>query len=427
MAEEPAPQTRRRRRHSPQADDRVQNPAMKNYSFEERTYYRSLPSDQRHVIARAEQAVAEINVQHMPRRFQLLLSDMTNLVRATALRKLEMLDELDPSSGEYAKLSQWMDRVCKLPLGKYRQLPVSAASTPLEMKAFILNTRTLLDAKIYGHKTAKEQIVRLLAQWVMKPESKGLVIGICGKPGCGKTALVKNAICQVLQLPFAFIALGGMGDGADLTGHGYTYEGSMPGRIVEVLSQAQCCNPVICFDELDKVSSRRGGDEIIHTLMHITDSTQNSLFQDRYFAGDFTFDLSRSLIVFTYNDESLVNPILLDRMVRIKADGYGLMDKVRIAQGFLLPTILLDHNFQPGDVVFSDEIIRSIVNRVEQEDGVRNLQRALVDVVSHINLERVIGAGQVELPYTVSEKNVKEFVMVSSGAGGTQAPPSMYS
>jgi ATP-dependent Lon protease len=402
---------KRRRRASPAPAD-VHNPAYRTYSFEERAFYRGLPNAQRLAIANAEVAAAAAAVDVVPRRFQLLLSDMSDTVRAAALRKLELLDELESSSGEYAKISTWMDRVCKLPLGKYRSLPVTHRSTPTEMRDFILGTRKHLDDKIYGHKQAKEHIVRLLAQWVMKPEAKGLVLGIHGAPGTAKTSLIKNAICQVLDLPFAFVALGGMCDGSDLVGHGYTYEGSMPGKIVDVLTRAQCCNPVICFDELDKVSSRRGGDEIIHTLMHVTDSTQNTLFQDRYFAGDFTFDLSRCLLVFTFNDETLVNPILLDRMVRIRADGYTVKDKVSIATGFLLPEILADHNFKPTDVVIPEEVIKQIISRVDQEDGVRNLKRGLVDVVSHLNLERVVNVGELSLPHTVTEKDVVKYVHV---------------
>ncbi len=400
------------------------NPAYRTYSFEERAFYRGLPAPQRQAIAQAEVAAAAAAVDVVPRRFQLLLSDMSDVVRAAALRKLELLEELESSSGEYAKLSAWMDRVCRLPLGRYRSLPVTHRSSPAQMRDFILGTRKHLDDKIYGHKQAKEHIVRLLAQWVMKPEAKGLVLGIHGAPGTAKTSLIKNAICQVLDLPFAFIALGGMCDGSDLVGHGYTYEGSMPGRIVEVLTRAQCCNPVICFDELDKVSGHRGGDEIIHTLMHITDSTQNTLFQDRYFASDFAFDLSRCLLVFTFNDEALVNPILLDRMVRIRADGYTVKDKVSIATGYLLPEILADHNFKPGDVVMPDEVIKNIIARVDAEEGVRNLKRGLVDVVSHLNLERVVSLDGLPLPHTVTDKDVAKFVQ--AGKADKHVATGMY-
>lgn len=414
---------KRRRRASP-APTEVYNPAYRNYSLEERAFYRALPTQQRLAVAQAEVAAAVASVDLIPRRFQLLLSDMPDVVRVAALRKLELLDEMDSSSGEYAKISTWMDRVCKLPLGRYRSLPVSHESTPTEMRDFILGTRKHLDDKIYGHRLAKEHIVRLLAQWVMKPEAKGLVLGIHGAPGTAKTSLIKNAICQVLDLPFAFIALGGMCDGSDLVGHGYTYEGSMPGKIVDVLTRAQCCNPVICFDELDKVSSRRGGDEIIHTLMHVTDSTQNTLFQDRYFASDFAFDLSRCLLVFTFNDETLVNPILLDRMVRIRADGYTVKDKVSIATGYLLPEILADHNFGPGDVAFGEDAVKLVISRVDQEEGVRNLKRGLVDVVSHLNLERVVNAGELSLPHTVTEKDVIKYVR--AGQAHQHAAQGMY-
>jgi ATP-dependent Lon protease len=150
--------------------------------------------------------------------------------------------------------------------------------------------------------------------------------------------LVKDGISKILGREFAFIALGGTGDASFLEGHGYTYEGSLWGRIVQILMESKCMNPVIYFDELDKVSDTPRGEEIIGILTHLTDTSQNSEFHDKYFS-EIHFDLSKCLFIFSYNDESRINPILRDRMYRIMTKGYEKKEKSIIARNFLLTKI----------------------------------------------------------------------------------------
>eukprot|EP00976_Prorocentrum_cordatum_P063288 1177036-Prorocentrum_minimum.AAC.8 len=132
-------------------------------------------------------------------------------------------------------------------------MPVSQNSNPQEIKEFLVNTKHILNTEVYGHCDAKDQIIRIVAQWISNPNSKGNVIGIHGNPGVGKTTLIKNGVCKALGLPFAFIPLGGANDSSYLDGHSYTYEGSCCGKIVEVLMKNKYMNPVLYFDELDKV------------------------------------------------------------------------------------------------------------------------------------------------------------------------------
>ena len=142
----------------------------------------------------------------------------------------------------------------------------------------------------------------MLGELITNPKAIGCAIAIQGPMGTGKTTLVKEGISKILNRPFAFIALGGATDSSFLEGHGYTYEGSTWGKIVQILIDSKCMNPVIYFDELDKVSETPKGDEIINILMHITDSTQNSHFNDKYFGG-IDFDLSKAIIIFSFNFE----------------------------------------------------------------------------------------------------------------------------
>jgi ATP-dependent Lon protease len=175
-------------------------------------------------------------------------------------------------------------------------------------------------------------------------------------------------------------------------------------------------NPIIFFDELDKVSNTHRGDEVIGVLTHLTDSSQNERFNDRYF-GELDLDLSKSLIIFSYNDESLINPILKDRMITIRVKGYDTKDKQVIAKDYLLPDILKQFNFKPSDVIFPEEIVNKIIQKVPSESGVRNLKRGLEAIVTNYNMLRYILSGPegFELPIIVKEDDVSKYVKSDYG------------
>ena len=121
-------------------------------------------------------------------------------------------------------------------------------------------------------------------------------------------------------------------------------------------------NPVIYFDELDKISDTTKGDEIIHMLTHLTDPSQNNLFQDNYFPG-VNLDLSKALFIFSYNDESKVNKILKDRMYVIHTKGFKTDDKIKICNEYLIPDIFSTFAFSKEEIVFSDEIIKTVIEK----------------------------------------------------------------
>jgi ATP-dependent Lon protease len=186
--------------------------------------------------------------------------------------------------------------------------------------------------------------------------------------------------------------LGGAGDSSFLEGHSYTYEGSSWGKIVQILIDSKCMNPVIYFDELDKISDSARGEEIIGILTHLTDTSQNSEFHDKYFS-DIDFDLSKCLFIFSYNDESKVNPILRDRMYRIQTKGYDTKEKITIANNYLLPKIREQVNFTNDDVKIPDSTIEYLVTNqafTKNEDGVRNLKRCLEIIHTKLNLFRLV-------------------------------------
>lgn len=403
------------------------NPMAMKYTVNERKYYIDMMSDEdRALVAKMESRMLELNMDSIPLRFKILKMDLDEKIKASAMCKMQHLYQMDANTSEYHKTMHWIESVCKLPLNKYRNLPVSASSPKSEIRDFLLSIRNRVNDMVYGHKEAKEHIIRLLAQWIANPASKGMVIGIHGKMGVGKTTLVKDGICSVLGLPFAFIPLGGVNDGCYLEGHSYTYEGATWGKIVDVLMKSGCMNPVLFFDELDKVSETQKGEEIINYLIHLTDSTQNDKITDVYFS-EFEFDLSRCLIIFSYNDEEKVNPILRDRLIKIETKGYSVTDKINISQKHMIPLILREYNFDTGDILFTEDILKQMINLIEEEDGVRNLKRAIVDIVSNVNLNKMLELDQMTFPYVVTEDDVKKYVHQRKKGTLHDKVPYMYS
>jgi ATP-dependent Lon protease len=215
----------------------------------------------------------------------------------------------------------------------------------------------------------------------------GNVIALKGPMGVGKTSFAKHGVADALKRPFEFFSLGGAADAANLVGHAYTYEGSTWGRVVDSLIAARCMNPVMYFDELDKVSTTPQGEEIVSMLIHMTDRSQNTQFHDRYFAG-VDFDLSQCLFVFSFNDESKVHPILKDRMQVIHCGGYTADEKRVILTQYVWPQILQRINL--GDLTITDEAIKYLISEYSKdEEGVRTLIRAVESLVTRINLLRI--------------------------------------
>jgi ATP-dependent Lon protease len=304
-----------------------------------------------------------------------------------AMAKYNALCTLDPSSSEYYKCSHWISGFTDLPLGMYRDLPVTMEDGAEKCGEFMTGVHKAMEGAIYGHEEAKLQILQFVSSWIANPKAHGNVLSIHGPMGVGKTTLIKDGVAKALQRPFHFITLGGATDASFLDGHSYTYEGSTWGKIADVLIQSKCMNPILYFDELDKVSETPKGDEIMNLLIHLTDGSQNDRFQDKYFTG-IDFDLSRCLFIFSHNNHEKVNPILRDRMYNIAVKGFALKDKLLIAENYLLPQALREAGlFEKVNI--SKEILQYIVeNFTGGEAGVRELKRCIQTIASKLNLLR---------------------------------------
>jgi ATP-dependent Lon protease len=254
----------------------------------------------------------------------------------------------------------------------------------------ITAVKNILDKSIHGHAYAKNQILKIIGQW-MNGTQAGYCFGFEGSPGIGKTSLAKKGLANCLidadgkSRPFAFIALGGSSNGSTLEGHSYTYVNSMWGRIVDILMETKCMNPIIYIDELDKVSKTEHGKEIIGILTHLIDSTQNDCFQDKYYSG-INIDLSKALFIFSYNDPDNIDRILLDRIHRIHFDNLSMDEKKVIVKEYLLPEINEKMGFQ-DTVVIGENVIEFIIENYTMEPGIRKLKEIIFDLYGEINLE----------------------------------------
>ena len=388
------------------------------------TFYEKLDTEHQKKIIKELKDINKITRIEKPYRITLLESTIPVQFKAAAMKKINSLRYMEPGSGEFYKIKNWVDTFMRIPFNKHEGLPISIDDGVEKCHEFMENAQKTLDEAVYGLNDAKMQIMQMLGQLLTNPKAIGTAIAIHGPPGTGKTSLVKEGISKILNRPFAFIALGGATDSSFLEGHGYTYEGSTWGKIVQILIDSKCMNPVIYFDELDKISDTPRGEEIAGILTHLTDTTQNSQFHDKYFA-EINFDLSKCLFIFSYNDENKVNSILKDRMYRIKTKGYISKEKTIIANNYLIPKIREQVRFTSAEIEIPNDVIGHIIDiHCNKEDGVRNLKRCLEIIYTKLNLYRLMKPGtnlfegemalKVEFPFKVTKEIVDKLIKKES-------------
>ena len=395
--------------------------AMNDYAF----FGKMALKKQEKLIAELEEVNKHAKIE-TPYRISLLESDIPIKFKGAAMKKINALKYMEPGAGEYYKSKTWVDTFMHIPFGKYHELPINRSHGIDVCHEFMEDAKKTLDTAVYGLNDAKLQIMQMVGQWISNPKAVGTSIAIKGPMGTGKTTLVKEGISKILNREFAFIALGGATDSSFLEGHSYTYEGSTWGKIVDILIQNKTMNPIIYFDELDKISDTPKGEEIAGILTHLTDGSQNSQFHDKYFA-EIDFDLSKCLFIFSYNDESKINPILKDRMYRIQTKGYSKKEKSEIANNYLLPTIRTMIDFDKEDIEIETDALHYIIDTyTEDEQGVRNLKRALEIIHTKLNLYRLMKPGtnlfeedmslEVTFPFTVTVSVVDKLLRQSDAS-----------
>ena len=377
-------------------------------------FFKTLPEDkQQHYIDTITSLKSKINsnsTNEIPYLLKVMDLDIDDTTKQTIIEHITTFDKMSSSSSEYHKKKNLIKAIKALPFGKIASLPQELSDAMSDsgpsyiqrgrkrtrtdkgnrLIKFLDNTKASIDTTIYGHAEAKNQTLRLIASMISNGSAQG---GHCfaleGPPGVGKTAIA-GEIAKALGRPCVKINMGGASDGDDFVGHGYTYEGSTYGRIARSMMNAGCENPVMIFDELDKVSMSHKGQEINNILIHMTDSTQNHIFQDKYLAG-ININLSKVVMIFSFNDRSNISPILLDRMKIIRVGGYKINDKVVIAKKHLIGSIIKDLGYTDCNYMFEDIVIRDMINQYTFEGGVRKLKELLTDIIMEMNLRKITG------------------------------------
>ena len=285
--------------------------------------------------------------------------------RDRLIKEFERLNRLPSSSQEAFVIRNYLDTVLELPWGKY-----TAAKVTMEKASAIL------EDEHYGLKRVKERILEFLAVHILNPDIKGQIICLAGPPGIGKTSIARS-IAKAMGRKYVRVSLGGVRDEADIRGHRKTYVGSMPGRIIDAIKQAETSDPMILLDEIDKLCSDIKGDPS-SAMLEVLDSEQNSTFRDHFI--EVPFDLSKAVFITTANNVGNIPAPLLDRMELIELPSYTAEEKFHIAKEHLIPKQLKEHGLKGTQLKLQDEAINDIIAYYTREAGVRTLERYIASV-----------------------------------------------
>ncbi len=339
------------------------------------------------IILQELEKISSINLNDIDLKKQIITNkSMPDYVKKIALQKIE---EIKSGSSENYKHIDYVKTLIDYPwINKNYTDIFSTLNTDLETsKNFIEEAKTKMNNAIYGHPKCKETIIELIAKWISNPKSIGKCIGLHGPPGVGKT-LFGKALGNILGIPFAQINVGGIDDASVLSGHSFTYSNAQPGLIIRKMIQAGSPRCIIFIDEVDKTGIKYGINEIMNILIHITDPNTNDNFNDKFFQ-EVTFPLSKVLFIFSYNDQSKIDKILLDRIEQINVEAYSTHDKVNIFNNYLLKEICSEINIPHDKIDINDKSIEHLIETYTYEAGVRSLKRKLEKVLLKINLDRI--------------------------------------
>ena len=377
----------------------------------EKVYFNKLSNEEQKNLIKKYYKLNKINTDNIPCRFKLLSLDTTESNKSNLLNLYDSFIKLEESSEEYFKYKLYFDSIVEIPFNIYNNINISN-----NINEYLLESKNILNNNIYGHIKTKEYIIQVIGQYITNPDNIGNILGLCGPPGTGKTTFVKN-ISQILQRPVEIINLSGSQDVCYLEGHGFTYQGSKYGKIVHTLIKHKSMNPIIFFDEVDKISKTEKGLELENLLINLVDITQNYNYSDKYFQ-EITIDLSKILFIFSYNNSEYINPVLKDRIYEIKVEGYSYEEKIELAHNYLIPNILKSFSFKKNDIVITDSAIKYIIDNYSNKDsGVRELIKILKNILAKIHIIYITDNSSlvninnnITFPLKLIKTNIKQFI-----------------
>jgi ATP-dependent Lon protease len=343
-------------------------------------------------------------------------ANMPEDVKKEALKELSRLSRMSPMAADYSLTRNYIEWLAVLPWAK------SSGE-----KIDINKAKEILDEDHYELKKVKDRVLDYLSVLELKPDMKGPILCFVGPPGVGKTSLGRS-IARSLGRKFQRISLGGMHDEAEIRGHRRTYIGALPGQIIQSIRRAECNDPVIMLDEIDKLGRDFRGDPA-SALLETLDPEQNNTFRDNYL--DVPFDLSKVLFICTANMLDTVPPPLLDRMELIFLQGYSEEEKLHIANRYLIPRQIKENGITPEQIEFPEDAVRWVTRHYTREQVLgtvcRKLARRVVEgrteklTVTRDVLKEFLGGIQVRVETEVAERVKRPGVAVGlawTPAGG---------
>jgi ATP-dependent Lon protease len=295
-------------------------------------------------------------------------------VSTKVMQEFKKLKFMQPMSAEATVIRNYVDCILSLPWYEKKKSKID-----------ITEAERILEEDHYGLKKPKERIIEYLAVQAQVKKIKGPILCLVGPPGVGKTSLCKS-VARAMSRKYIRLSLGGVRDEAEIRGHRRTYIGALPGKILQSMQKAKVINPLFCLDEVDKMSMDFRGDPA-SALLEVLDPEQNHSFNDHYL--DLDYDLSDVFFVTTANNLHAIPAPLQDRMEIIKLEGYTEEDKLKIAEGYLIPKQLEANGFKEGDISFNEASILEIVRRYTREAGVRNLERNIAAICRKVARDRL--------------------------------------
>lgn len=321
---------------------------------------------------------------------QILALPASSEIKLIIYRKfVELRDNPEPDS----KLRSWLKEVLRLPFDNIKVFD----NTPEEMHNKLVNTRAILDKELFGMEKVKEQLMLFLHAKMVNPNSKGCCLALVGPPGVGKTSIAK-CLARAMELPFEQISFGGAQSSEFVKGHDYTYVGSKPGEIARCLSRMVYKNGIMFFDEYDKISQNK---DIVSSLLHITDFSQNHEFRDNYF-NDITIDLSSLWFIYSMN-EIPEDSALQDRLFTIKIDGYTEKDKIQIVIRHLFPKYLKNLCIDTNNIIIDEETACHLIRKcVKPNKGIRDIERLVKDMITKLSF--IVQHGDMKVSFGLTTK-----------------------
>lgn len=313
-------------------------------------------------------------------------------VAEKANKELSRLSRMSSTSPDAAVIRNYLDWLCDVPW-----------TNETQDNADMALARKILDEDHYGLDKIKDRIVEYLAVMQLTHKLNGPILCFVGPPGVGKTSIVKS-IARALGRKYLRVSLGGVRDEAEIRGHRRTYVGAIPGKIIYMMKQAGCINPVLLLDEIDKMGKDNRGDPA-SAMLEVLDPEQNNTFTDHFL--EVPYDLFKVLFVCTANATDDIPEPLLDRMEVIELSGYTELEKIEIANKFLLKKNLALHGIPDGVITISDRTYAKIVERYTGESGVRSLERMIAAICRKVALKLVENP---DAKVEVTPDNLHEFL-----------------